>query len=266
MEKIKFTKMHGLGNDFVVINTLNQAINLSTLPVKEWGNRYIGIGFDQLLLIEPSQKADFFCRIFNTDGSEAEQCGNGLRCVARFIHEEKLSTAASFNIETKAGIFPISIQNDDQISVIMGAPHIEELLMDLDLMVNQHSVAITVLSVGNPHAVTKIESVEHDFSNALGKEISTHVHFPQGANVGFMQILNRYHIRLRTYERGVGETHACGSNACAAAVAGIANGWLDHNVEVQFRYGSLMIEWAGEGKPIKMTGPATRVFDGVIAY
>lgn len=264
-KSIRFTKMHGLGNDFVVINTLHQAFDLSHIRINHLADRHVGIGFDQLLLIEPSKQGDFFCRIFNADGSEAEQCGNGLRCIARYLHEEKLYSASEVTIETKAGVFSIEMKDYDHIRVTMGAPEVKEMLVQLPL--NDHPIPISILSIGNPHAVTRVDSIGSIDSidyDQLATHISSHAYFPQGANVGFMQIINNKHIRLRTFERGAGETFACGSNACAAAVAGIINGWLQNSVEVEFRIGSLLIEWKGEGAPIHMTGPASRVFDGEI--
>ncbi len=254
--------MHGLGNDFVVINAIDQIFDLQQLPIQELADRYRGIGFDQLLILEPSKSADFYCRIFNSDGSEAEQCGNGLRCVARFIQEQGLNLNKELKLETKAGIYPVTIEDFDHIRVTMGAPEIKEPLVELRL--KHDSIAISVLSVGNPHAIAKVPSFEAISTEKLGAEISTHKHFPQGANVGFMHVLNHQHIKLRTFERGAGLTNACGSNACAATVAGIVNGWLDKQVNVEFRYGSLRIEWEGGAEPIHMTGPATHVYSGEI--
>lgn len=259
---IHFTKMHGLGNDFVVINTFTQPINFSLLPISTLSNRYIGIGFDQLLLIEPSQQADFFCRIFNADGSEAEQCGNGLRCIARFIHEQGLTSHSSFTIATKAGIYPVEIKNYQHISITMGAPHIAEILTELAVEHSIQRIPLSILSVGNPHAIIKVDSITSDLPNELGSTLSMHPYFLQGANIGFMQVISPHHILLRTFERGAGETFACGSNACAAVVAGITNGWLQSKVEVEFHYGSLLIEWEGKDKPIQMTGPASLVYTG----
>jgi diaminopimelate epimerase len=274
---LHFTKMHGLGNDFIVINALTQALNLKNFSFPTLANRHTGIGFDQLLVIEASQKADFFCRIYNADGSEAEQCGNGLRCVARYLHEENIITKNNFTIETSAGVFPLEIKDYDHIRVGMGLPQIKHALIKLNIENTPkahnltNSLAISVLSLGNPHAIARLEStaesiaVEDNSFDKLAAEISANALFPNGANVGFMQIINKNHIRLRTFERGVGETFACGSNACAAAVAGIANAWLAPQVTVDFRYGSLVIDWQGENQPIYMTGPAARVFSGVLA-
>jgi diaminopimelate epimerase len=258
---LTFTKMHGLGNDFVVLNAMQQAINTHHLPISTLGARHTGIGFDQLLIIEPSTQADFFCRIFNADGSEAEQCGNGLRCVARFIHEEGLCTQAEFNIETLAGVYAVRISDYEHIRIVMGVPHIAELGMQLgEVQVD------AVLSVGNPHALIKVPSIEMVEVAKVGLAVSKHAHFPHGANVGFMQVLDKTHVRLRTYERAVGETFACGSNACAAVVAGIARGWLESPVKVAFKQGTLEIEWAGEKEPVVMTGAAARVFEGEIFW
>lgn len=263
---IQFTKMHGLGNDFVIINALNKPLDSKKIPIMQLANRFTGIGFDQLLVLEEIDSADFFCRIFNADGSEAEQCGNGLRCVARYLHEEKIHAKNTMTIATIAGIFPVSIKDYDHISVTMGTPIVQENLTELQLKHNPNSVLMSVLSVGNPHAIIKVEQVETALSNQLGHEISTHTYFPNGANVGFMQVVAPDHIRLRTYERGAGETLACGSNACAAAVAGIVNGWLQSQVSVEFRHGKLQIEWQGDTHPIIMTGPAARVFTGEFSY
>lgn len=261
-QPIHFTKMHGLGNDFIILNAVTNQIAINKKAISLWANRHIGIGFDQLLMIEPSQKADFFCRIYNADGSEAEQCGNGLRCVARYIHEEGLNQQTQFTIETKAGIYPAEVQDYEHICITMGAPQIENPLVEINLASNPTTVPISVLSVGNPHAIVKVSSIDAVLPHQLGPAIASHHFFPDGANVGFMEILNPKHIRLRTFERGAGETFACGSNACAAAVAGIANGWLQHQVQVEFSYGSLQIEWKGGDEPIHMTGPATRVYSG----
>jgi diaminopimelate epimerase len=260
---IPFTKMHGLGNDFVVINTLNQSLPLHSSFIRDLAHRHVGIGFDQLLVIEPSKQADFFCRIFNADGSEAEQCGNGLRCVARFIHEEKIKIGNSLKLETLAGVFPLTIEDYEHISTVMGTPYIINELIELNLVEVNKCVAISVISTGNPHAIAKVESIEKT-SITLAQQISTHPFFANGINVGFMQIVNNRHVKLRTIERGVGETYACGSNACAAAVAGITNGWLEDEVRVEFKHGDLMIQWGGDHLPIYMTGPATKVFSGFI--
>jgi diaminopimelate epimerase len=261
---LRFTKMHGLGNDFVIINALTQPLNLKALSFSALADRHTGIGFDQLLVIEPSQKADFFCRIYNADGSEAEQCGNGLRCIARYLHEEKIHPARQIRVETIAGIFTLEIKDYDHIRVCMGEPEIKNPLIELALPHLSTSMPVSILSLGNPHAIVRMESLDSIPLEKLAAQISASDHFPEGVNVGFMQVINNNHIRLRTFERGAGETFACGSNACAAAVAGITLGLLQPEVKVDFVYGSLAIEW--EGKAIYITGPAAKVFSGEIYF
>lgn len=261
---IRFKKMHGLGNDFVIINAINQPVDINKLPIQKWADRHTGIGFDQLIIINPGDVADFFCRIYNSDGSEAEQCGNGLRCVARFLREERLVSKPEFKLETIAGVFPITILDNEHISVVMGAPKILEKSTILRLPNSSDTVELSVLSVGNPHTVMRVNSVDLVNVDTLGATISTHPYFIHGTNVGFMQIISPGHVRLRTYERGAAETLACGSNACAAAVTGILNGWLNECVDVEFRCGKLTIEWHGGTDPIRMTGPAASIFTGEI--
>lgn len=253
--------MHGLGNDVVIIN--EKLPSLEKKIIQQLANRHIGIGFDQLLLLEPSNKADFSCRIFNADGSEAEQCGNGMRCVARFVHESKLTAKKNLLLETKAGIISVDIHNYDNIRVTMGTPKLQQKNLILTPAIdNSFSQEISVLSMGNPHAILQVKSIHNFPVSKIGAAIENHVFFPQGVNVGFMEIVNPEHIRLRTFERGVGETLACGSNACAAVVAGIWNNLLDKKVKVELTLGFLWIEWPGEKEPVIMTGSANRVFDG----
>jgi diaminopimelate epimerase len=260
---LRFTKMHGLGNDFVIINALDSAINLQTLPFAELADRHTGIGFDQLLVISASQKADFFCRIYNADGSEAEQCGNGLRCVARYLHEDGIHTDKHIRIETLAGIFSLEIQNYDHIRACMGIPDITHPMIELHLPLA--NIPVSILSLGNPHAIARMETLESLPLEQFAAQIAMDKkYFPNGVNVGFMQVLHDNHIRLRTFERGAGETFACGSNACAAAAAGITLGLLQPQVRVDYRYGSLTIEWKGGSEAIYMTGPAARVYAGEI--
>lgn len=261
-QPIPFTKMHGIGNDFVVINALQQKTNLTPEKIRQLGNRHTGIGFDQLLLIERAKNADFYCRIYNSDGSEAEQCGNGLRCVARFLHESGVTKSESFILETKAGVYSVEIKDYEHIRVNMGLPDIDELLVKLSLPNSEETAEVAVLSMGNPHAIHKVANVQMVNAQTIGCVISTHGYFPRGANVGFMEIVTPNHIRLRTYERGAGETLACGSNACAAAIAGIKNGWLASSVQVEFSRGSLWVEWEGDGQSVYLTGPAEVVFKG----
>lgn len=261
---LQFTKMHGLGNDFVIINAIQQPVSLDATTITALANRHTGIGFDQLLIIEPSDETDFFCRIFNADGSEAEQCGNGLRCVARLIHEEKLHASPTFSIATKGGVYPIQVTDYNHIKVTMGTPDIQEILIELPIKNESSFLATTILKIGNPHAVIKVDSLDTAPIHQLAPAISAHTYFSQGVNVGFMQIINPSRIRLRTFERGAGETFACGSNACAAAIAGILNGWLNDTVTVEYRYGVLQIDWEKEKNILHMTGPAARVYTGIV--
>lgn len=250
--KLAFTKMHGLGNDFVIVQDLPPVLDIAALA-----NRHTGIGFDQLLVVQASNKADFYCRIFNSDASEAEQCGNGMRCVARFVHEQGLTAKREFSIETLAGICQVFIQDYDHIRISMGQPKIQDALISLE-----PGLELSSLSLGNPHAIIKVPALD---AAILSQEasIAKHSYFPpQGVNLGFMQILDKQQVCLRTFERGAGETLACGSNACAAAVAGILNGWLQSPVRVNFSLGSLLIEWQGRGHVLYMTGPASHVFSG----
>lgn len=251
--------MHGLGNDFVVIDSISQQIDIVDLPIQKLSNRMTGIGFDQLLLIAPSHDADFSCRFFNADGSEAEQCGNGVRCAARYFHEKKLSAKKSLLIETIAGIIPANIFDYQHIEVKLGIPSFDKNKI-LELQNKQYEM--TVLSLGNPHAILGVNSVNLYPINEIGSQISTHPAFPSGVNVGFMEVIDPQHIVLRTYERGVGKTFACGSNACAAVAAGIINKQLKNKVIVELELGQLQIEWQGDGHSVVMTGPAETVFEG----
>jgi len=257
-----FTKMHGLGNDFVVINNLDGTLDVQQLLIAPLANRYTGIGFDQLLIISPAKNADVFCSIFNADGSEAEQCGNGLRCIARYLDEEKISVKKNLQIETKAGVFSLQIQDYDHIQMTLPAPQIENNSRQFILKNHAKVLDATIVSLGNPHAIIKTESLDEIAIEQIGKEIATHSYFPNGTNVGFMQLINPQHIRLRTYERGVGETHACGSNAVAAACTGILRDGLTKKIRVQYRYGSLFVVWEGGKNPVSITGPASKVFEG----
>jgi len=258
---IPFVKMHGLGNDFVIINNLTNKYKLKPGFVSQLANRHFGVGFDQLLVVEKaSSAADFFCRIYNADGYEAEQCGNGLRCVARYLREEGLSEKVEIALETKAGTFPVQFISEENIRVGLGVPQVEEKLLPLEI--NQSlTLPTTILSLGNPHAIIKVDRTEA-VSSTLAADIAKSNFFPNGVNVGFMQVISPQHVRLRTFERGVGETFACGSNACAAAIAGILNGWLDYRVNVEYRYGSLMIEWDTKENTVFISGPAVTVFHG----
>jgi diaminopimelate epimerase len=265
---IKFSKMHGLGNDFAVINAVNQQLDASQLPVKLLAHRHLGIGFDQLLIIKASKKADVFCQIINSDGSEAEQCGNGLRCVARYLHDNGIAKSDVISIETLGGVYNTKILDAYNVQVAMGSPSFQGPsatdIHHLEIEHNLSKIPLTLLSMGNPHAVMEVNSLANFPVSEVGHLISTHASFSQITNVGFMEIINRDHIRLRTYERGTGETFACGSNACAAVVAGIINHSLAEKVTVELAFGNLWIEWTDKEKPVLLTGPAMHIFEGSI--
>lgn len=272
---LKFTKMHGAGNDFVVIDGVRQQVALSPENIRFIADRNFGVGCDQLLLVEKAQHkdADFRYRIFNADGGEVEQCGNGARCFVRFVHDQKLTHKREIIVETKSGLISPRLEDDGRVTVNMGAPIFEPARIPFvsdsrevtqPLQVGDTTVQITAVSMGNPHAVQVVADVETAPVAALGPLIEHHPRFPKRVNAGFMQVLDRDHIRLRVYERGAGETLSCGTGACAAVVAGIQRGLLDTTVQVATRGGTLSITWQGEGSPVSMTGPAISVFDGEI--
>ncbi len=272
---LRFTKMHGLGNDFVVVNLVTQRARINEDLVRQIADRHLGIGCDQLLLVEPPQdpKADFLYRIFNADGNEVEQCGNGARCFARFVLDNKLIAKKTIVAQTANGMLTLQINDDDSVTVDMGEPILEpaqipfsasDYSITYDIDVEGQPVEISAVSMGNPHAVLLVDDVDNAPVAELGPQIEHHVSFPNRVNVGFMQVLSRDAIRLRVFERGVGETRACGSGACAAVVAGIQRNLLDSRVTVELSGGPLIIEWAGPGKHLTMTGPATTVFRGQI--
>lgn len=272
---IKFTKMHGLGNDFVVIDGVRQHINLTTNAIKKLADRNLGIGCDQVLLIEPpsDKNIDFNYRIFNCDGSEVEQCGNGARCMGRYIADQQLSGKKTVLLQTKNRIMEVTTKPKNLVTANMGTPiftpeEIPFISQQQDKLYSieagSQSFEIAALSVGNPHAVIQVENVETAAVAELGPMIQTHDQFPESVNVGFMQIIDRHNIKLRVYERGVGETQACGSGACAAAVAAIQQDLVESKVNLQLLGGKLSIEWSGEDQPILMTGPAETVFHGKI--
>lgn len=275
---LKFSKMHGLGNDFIVIDAINQNVNLSIKQVQFLADRRFGVGCDQLLVVEkPTQQGvDFRYRIFNADGSEVEQCGNGVRCFARFVRDKQLTDKTTIAVETASGIVYPTLQGNGNVTVDMGAPQFEpqqipfesdeqavQYTLDLN---NGDTVSIGAVSMGNPHAVMLVSDVALADVDAIGPLVESHEQFPQRVNVGFMQVIDRANIKLRVYERGSGETLACGTGACAAVVSGIQQGILDHEVNVSLPGGDLNIVWAGESEPVWMTGPATHVFDGEIAW
>ena len=271
--KIHFTKMQGLGNDFAVINATKNSFSLTPAQIQKMANRRFGVGFDQLLVLEPPQRdqVDFNFRIFNADGSEVGQCGNGARCIAQFIREKGLSDQHEFRLSTLTDILRLKIEQDDKISVHMGVPRFEpkEIPFDADqtrnlydVEVDNQSVQLGVVNIGNPHAIIPVKQIESHLISTLGASLSQHKRFPEGVNVGFMQVINPQNIRLRVYERGTGETLACGSNACAAVAVGRRSGLLQERVLVSQPGGSLSIHWQGPDTPILMTGPAATVFEG----
>lgn len=272
---LKFTKMHGAGNDFVVIDGVRQQVALSPENIRFIADRNFGVGCDQLLLVEKAQHkdADFRYRIFNADGGEVEQCGNGARCFVRFVHDHKLTHKREIIVETKSGLISPRLEDDGRVTVNMGAPIFEPARIPFDsdsrevtqpLQIGDTIIHITAVSMGNPHAVQVVADVEAAPVATLGPLIEHHPRFPKRVNAGFMQVLDRDHIKLRVFERGAGETLSCGTGACAAVVAGIQRGLLDATVHVATRGGTLSITWQGEGSPVSMTGPAISVFDGEI--
>jgi diaminopimelate epimerase len=270
---IKFSKMQGAGNDFMVIDAINQSINLSVEQIQSLAHRQFGVGFDQLLLVETSSIADFKYRIFNADGGEVAQCGNGARCFVRFVIDQGLTDKREIRVETASGIITPKLEDNGMVTVNMGAPRFAlndiPFIADNDantytLEVNVQRIEISALSMGNPHAVQIVEDVEAAPVAALGHQIEMHPRFPERVNAGFMQIMDPHHIKLRVYERGSGETLACGTGACAAVVAGIQQGRLQSPVAVSARGGELHISWQGGNSPVMMTGPAVTVFTGTV--
>ena len=280
--RLRFTKMQGAGNDFVMLDATQAPLNLSEAQLRALADRHFGIGADQILMVEPPRSAgvDFGYRIFNASGDEVEHCGNGARCFVRFVHERGLTDKRRIRVETVNRQIELQLLDDGRVCVDMGAPdfaheHIPFLpagmtprpLGDFELWPLQRvdaRVEVAVLSMGNPHAVQCVADVASADVAALGAQIQALDCFPQQVNAGFMQIISRTHVALRVFERGAGETLACGTGACAAVVAGIRLGWLDNGVRVDTRGGRLDIEWAGIGQPVLMTGPATIVFEGEI--
>ena len=272
---IHFTKMHGLGNDFVVIDAIHQTPHLEPETIKKLADRHFGIGFDQLLLVEKptSENADFKYRIFNADGGEVSQCGNGARCFARFLRDKGLSSKDEVRVDTEAGQLLLKFVDDGQITVNMGIPRHRPV--EIPLLTNREASTYQVavdgktytfgaVSMGNPHAVLQVPDVDTAPVATVGCQLESHPFFPARANIGFMQVVDRRHIKLRVYERGAAETLACGSGACAAVVIAIERDLVEHAVEVELPGGALHISWAGRGEPVLMTGPATSVFEGTI--
>ncbi|QOJ23352.1 MAG: diaminopimelate epimerase [Gammaproteobacteria bacterium] len=272
--KLKFTKMQGLGNDFVVLDGIHQVITLDRQQIRKLADRHFGIGCDQLLLVEKAGgDADFRYRIFNADGGEVEQCGNGARCFVRYVHDHGLTQKNEIRIETLSGVISPKLENNGNITVNMGRPIFEPAQIPFiaeqtaptyRLEITGQPVTISALSMGNPHAVRVVPDVDNAPVETEGAVIETHPRFPKKVNVGYMQVIDRGHIKLRVFERGAGETLACGTGACAAVVAGINLGLLDHQVRVSTRGGELTIHWQGHDEPVWMTGPAVTVFEGEI--
>lgn len=272
---LHFTKMHGAGNDFVVIDLIRQSIDLSVGQLRQIADRQRGIGCDQILIVEPphNPEADFRYRIFNADGTEAGQCGNGARCFARFVREQKLTWKRVLRVETTGGIMGLEITEDGRIFAELGAPIFEPKLIPFDapeqalsyeLDVEGTTVSIGAISMGNPHAVLVVDRVDCAPVSELGPRIEGHPRFPQRVNVGFMEVLTPNEIKLRVYERGAGETQACGTGACAAVVHGIRQGLLDRTVTVQLPGGKLSVSWQNDAGPAWLGGPTATVFEGSI--
>ena len=270
---LKFTKMHGLGNDFVVLDATRVPLSLSVDELRLLADRHFGVGCDQILQVEPARTAgtDFYYRIFNADGGEVEQCGNGARCFVRYVHDKALTQKTRIRVGTLSGNIEPTLEADGQVTVDMGAPIFEPALIPFvareqaltyELTIDKKLIIINSLSMGNPHAVQVVSDVVKADVETEGPLIESHPRFPKRVNAGFMQIVSRSFIKLRVYERGAGETLACGTGACAAVVAGIQRGLLDARVRVTTRGGDLGISWAGEGSPVMMTGPAITVYDG----
>ena len=280
--RLRFTKMQGAGNDFVVLDGITQRIELAPEQLRRLADRRFGIGADQILLVERARQPglDFRYRIFNADGGEVEQCGNGARCFVRFVHDRGLTHKRAIRVETVGGVIEPRLEDDGGVTVDMGVPVLEPARVPFDaeglvarveerdrlwpLEIHGRTIEFSVLSMGNPHAVQWVDDVEQAPVARDGPLIEHHARFPRRVNAGFVQVLDRHAIRLRVWERGAGETLACGTGACAAAVAGILRGALDSPVAVQARGGELRIAWAGAGRPVLMTGPAQTVFEGEI--
>jgi len=272
---LKFTKMHGAGNDFVMLDGVRQKIELTPEQLRLLADRHFGVGCDQILIVEKAEnkEADFRYLIFNADGGEVEQCGNGARCFMRFVHDQRLTTKREIVVETHGGLISPRLEQDGRVTVNMGAPIFDPARIPFDggsgevsetLEIAGETLNISALSMGNPHAVQVVEDIEHAPVKEAGPLIEHHPRFPKRVNAGFMQVMDRNNLRLRVYERGSGETLSCGTGACAAVVAGIRRGLLDSLVNVATRGGMLTVSWDGDGAPVLMTGPAITVFSGEI--
>ncbi|PNS10598.1 diaminopimelate epimerase [Mixta theicola] len=272
---MQFSKMHGLGNDFMVVDAVTQNVYFSPELIRRLADRHLGVGFDQLLIVEPpyDPDLDFHYRIFNADGSEVAQCGNGARCFARFVRLKGLTNKSDIRVSTQTGRMVLSVTNDELVRVNMGEPNFEPQQVPFRankaeslylLRVAEQTLMFGVVSMGNPHCVIQVGNIKTAAVETLGPVLESHERFPERVNVGFMEVVNPEHIRLRVYERGAGETQACGSGACAAVASGIQQGLLAEKVRVDLPGGTLHIAWKGPGNPLYMTGPATHVYDGFI--
>lgn len=273
--KIKFSKMHGLGNDFMVIETITQAFDPVPSMIQRLADRHFGVGFDQLLLVgkPKSPTTDFSYRIFNGDGAEIEQCGNGARCFGRFVVEHRLSEKKSFKVETMKGVIVLCIESNDWVSVNMGEPQFapgevpfvaDEEALTYEVEIGDQYYMLNIASMGNPHAVILCDDIEKAPVETVGSALQHHNQFPQRVNVGFLQVLSRNEIAVRIYERGIGETLACGTGACAAVVSGIRRGLLDKTVRVHARGGDMEISWTGIQSAVYLAGPAKTVYHAEI--
>ena len=271
--QIQFSKMHGLGNDFMVVDNVTQNVFFSKEKIQQLADRNFGIGFDQLLLVEPpyDPDQDFHYRIFNADGSEVSQCGNGARCFARFVKQKGLINRNKVIVSTKAGKMVLYLEKDGQVTVNMGKPEFDPAKVPLKankqenfyiIRDNEQTLFCGAVSMGNPHCTMEVDDVDTAAVHDIGPRLERHERFPEGVNVGFMQIISEAHIKLRVFERGAGETLACGSGACAAVAIGQIQGKLGKDVRVDLPGGSLRIRWPGEDAPLKMTGPAEHIYDG----
>ena len=273
---LRFTKMHGLGNDFMVIDAISQRVRINADLVRQLSDRNFGVGFDQMLLVEPPSDPDmdFRYRIFNADGSEVEHCGNGARCFARFVRDKGLVLRDKIKVQTARGRAVLNIVGRDLVEVDMGAPELDPVEVPTTFteksttyttqLVSGETVEFGAVSMGNPHAVLVVDSVDKAPVEIWGPELESHAVFPNRANIGFMEIISKNEVNLRVYERGAGETQACGTGACAAVVSGRLRGLLDSKVTVHLPGGDLEIEWAGEGHSVNMTGPVSSVYEGQI--
>ncbi|MBJ7223057.1 MULTISPECIES: diaminopimelate epimerase [unclassified Brenneria] len=272
---MQFAKMHGLGNDFMVVDAVTQNVYFSPELIRRLSDRHCGVGFDQLLVVEPpyDPELDFHYRIFNADGSEVAQCGNGARCFARFVRLKGLTSKRDIAVSTQTGRMVLSVTDDDLVRVNMGEPNFDPQQIPFRaikaektyiMRAEEHTVLCGVVSMGNPHCVIQVEDVATANVESLGPLLESHERFPERANIGFMQVIDRNTIALRVYERGAGETQACGSGACAAVAVGIQQALLSAQVRVSLPGGELDIHWDGPGHPLFMTGPATHVYDGFI--